>query len=142
MGKIIAIDYGAKRCGIAETDPLQIIASGLTTVHTTELKEFISNYLKQEEVDCLVIGLPLRLNNELSAVESDIQKFIQFLNRQFPTLKIERVDERFTSKLAVDSIIRGGVKKQKRQDKALVDKVSATLILQSFLEQKSGRFNF
>jgi len=136
MGKIIAIDYGTKRCGIAETDPLQIIASGLTTVATHELMVFLSNYLQKEKVDCMVIGLPLRLNNELSAVEEHIQKFIAQLKKKYPNLSIKRVDERFTSKLAMDSMIMGGLKKKKRQDKGLIDKVSATLILQTYLEGK------
>lgn len=135
MGKILAIDYGSKRCGIAETDPLQIIASGLTTVATLELKAFLKTYLHNEEVDALVIGLPIRLNNELSAIESDIQTFIQYLQKNYPKLKIERVDERFTSKLAFDAMIQGGVKKQKRKDKGLVDKLSATLILQTYLDR-------
>ncbi len=136
MGKVMAIDYGTKRCGIAVTDSLQIIASGLTTVAANELMPFLSDYLSKEKIDCLVIGLPLRLNNELSEVEGEIQAFIKRFQKQFPDLKIERVDERFTSKLAMDSMIRGGVKKQKRRDKALVDKISATLILQTYLEQR------
>ena len=135
MGKIIAIDYGTKRCGIAETDPLQIIASGLTTVSTREINQFVSDYLNNEKVDALVIGLPIQLNNELSEVENHIRGFIKVIQKQFPTLKIERVDERFTSKMAFDAMIQGGLKKQKRRDKALVDKVSATIILQTYLAQ-------
>ena len=134
MGKIIAIDYGTKRCGIAETDPLQIIASGLTTVATHELNQFISDYLSKEKVDALVIGLPIQLNNELSEVENHIRGFIKGIQKKFPALKIDRVDERFTSKMAFDAMIQGGLKKQKRRDKALVDKVSATIILQTYLE--------
>lgn len=136
MGKILAIDYGTKRCGIAITDSLQMIASGLTTVTAVELMSYLTDCFKKEKIDCLVIGLPLRMNNELSEVESEIQGFIKRFQKQFPEMKIERVDERFTSKLAMDSMIRGGVKKQKRRDKALVDKISATLILQTYLEQK------
>jgi putative Holliday junction resolvase len=137
MSRIVAIDYGSKRCGIAATDPLQLIASGLDTVNRGELLQFLEAYLKKEEVECLVIGLPLRLNNELSAVESDIQKLIEQLKKKYPQLRIEREDERFTSKLAFDSMLKGGVKKKKRRDKALIDKVSATIILQSYMERRS-----
>ncbi len=133
MGKVVAIDYGKKRCGVAETDSLQLIASGLTTVETKSLQAFMVDYLNKEEVDCLVIGEPRRFNNELSEIENQIQPFINFIKKRFPTLKIAREDERFTSKLAMDTMIRGGVKKMKRRDKGLVDKLSATIILQSYL---------
>jgi putative Holliday junction resolvase len=133
MGKVVAIDYGKKRCGIAETDSLQLIASGLTTVETKSLQAFMQDYLSREEVDCLVIGEPRRLNNELSEIENQIQPFINFIKKRFPDLKIAREDERFTSKLAMDTMIKGGVKKMKRRDKGLVDKLSATIILQSYL---------
>lgn len=135
MPKIVAIDYGTKRCGIAETDSLQIIASGLTTVETKNMHEFIVNYLQKEDVECLVVGEPRRLNDEMSAVEKSIEPFINFIKKRFPKLKIEREDERFTSKMAMESMIQGGVKKMKRRNKALVDKVSATLILQSYMER-------
>jgi putative Holliday junction resolvase len=137
MPKIVAIDYGTKRCGIAETDSLQIIASGLTTVETRNLHDFMINYLQKEEVDCLVVGEPRRLNDEMSAVEKSIVPFINFIKKRFPALKIEREDERFTSKMAMETMISGGVKKMKRRDKALVDKISATLILQSYMERMS-----
>lgn len=133
MGKVVAIDYGKKRCGIAETDSLQLIASGLTTVETKSLQAFMQDYLSREEVDCLVIGEPRRFNNELSEIENQIQPFINFIKKRFPKLKIAREDERFTSKLAMDTMIKGGVKKMKRRDKGLVDKLSATIILQSYL---------
>jgi putative Holliday junction resolvase len=136
MGKIVAIDYGTKRTGIAETDTLQIIASGLTTISTYELKEFMVDYLTKNEIDCLVVGEPTTLNNELSEVEKSIIPFINFIKKRFKDLKIVRIDERFTSKMAFQSMIDGGLKKKKRQDKELIDKVSATLILQSYLEQK------
>jgi putative Holliday junction resolvase len=137
MPKIVAIDYGTKRCGIAETDSLQIIASGLTTVETRNLHDFMINYLQKEEVDCLVVGEPRRLNDEMSAVEKSIVPFINFIKKRFPALKIELEDERFTSKMAMETMISGGVKKMKRRDKALVDKISATLILQSYMERMS-----
>lgn len=135
MSKIIAIDYGTKRCGIAETDSLKLIASGLTTVETKNIQQFMIDYLTKEDVDCLVVGEPRRLNDEMSAVEKSIEPFINFIKKRFPKLKIEREDERFTSKMAMETMIQGGVKKMKRRDKALVDKVSATLILQSYMQR-------
>ncbi len=138
MGKIVAIDYGTKRTGIAETDPLQIIASGLTTVSTYELKEFMVDYLSKEDVDILVVGEPKDLRNQMSDVEKSIVPFINFIKKRFKNLEIVRVDERFTSKMAFQSMIDGGLKKKQRQDKGMIDKVSATLILQSYLEQNSG----
>lgn len=135
MPKIVAIDFGAKRCGVAETDSLQIIASGLTTVETKNLQDFMMDYLQKEDVECMVVGEPRRLNDEMSAIEKSIEPFINFIKKRFPKLKIEREDERFTSKMAIESMIAGGVKKMKRRDKALVDKVSATLILQSYMER-------
>lgn len=135
MPKIVAIDFGGKRCGIAETDSLQIIASGLTTVETKNLQDFMMEYLQKEDVECMVVGEPRRLNDEMSAIEKSIEPFINFIKKRFPKLKIEREDERFTSKMAMESMIAGGVKKMKRRDKALVDKVSATLILQSYMER-------
>ena len=135
MSKIVAIDFGGKRCGIAETDSLQIIASGLTTVETKNLQDFMMEYLQKEDVECMVVGEPRRLNDEMSTIEKSIEPFINFIKKRFPKLKIEREDERFTSKMAMESMIAGGVKKMKRRDKALVDKVSATLILQSYMER-------
>ena len=138
MGKIVAIDYGTKRTGIAETDSLQLIASGLTTVSTYELKEFMVNYLNKEDIDCLVIGEPKDLQNQASEVEKSIIPFINFIKKRFKSLEIVRVDERFTSKMAFQSMLDGGLKKKQRQDKGIIDKVSATLILQSYLESKSS----
>jgi putative Holliday junction resolvase len=136
MGKIVAIDYGTKRTGIAETDELQLIASGLTTVSTYELKEYMLDYLAKNKIDCMVVGEPKTLNNEISEVEKSIIPFINFIKKRFNELKIVRVDERFTSKMAFQSMIDGGLKKKQRQNKGMIDKVSATLILQSYLEQK------
>ncbi|MBD98837.1 MAG: Holliday junction resolvase RuvX [Verrucomicrobia bacterium] len=138
MAKIVAIDYGGKRCGIAVTDPLQIIASGLTTVDTSKLMEFIYNFIKREGLDTLVIGQPMRLNNAPSAIETEILKFIEKLKLKLPEVTIVRIDERFTSKLAMDALIRGGAKKKDRKNKKLIDQVSATMILQSYLEQKGA----
>ncbi|UTW61462.1 Holliday junction resolvase RuvX [bacterium SCSIO 12741] len=138
MGRIVAIDYGTKRVGIAATDPLKIIASGLTTVPAEQAVKFLTDYARQEEVEALVIGLPLRLNDELSEVEKDIQKFIQRLKKELPELPIHRQDERYTSKMAMETMVAGGVKKKNRRKKELLDQVSATLILQAYLEANNG----
>ncbi|MGS0748326.1 Holliday junction resolvase RuvX [Halpernia sp. GG3] len=136
MGKALAIDYGKVRCGLAETDDLKIIASGLPTVQTVVLFDFLSNYLKNNSVDEIVIGQPLDLKGNLSAIESEILKFIEKFKIDFPAIKVFRLDERFTSKMASFFISQSGKSKKKRQEKGLIDKVSATIILQNFLEQK------
>lgn len=136
LSKLVAIDYGAKRTGIAETDILQIIASGLTTVETKDLQEFMKGYLEKEEVEVLVIGQAKRMSGELSDIESKIVPFINFIKKRFPALRIERQDEGFTSKIAFQAMIDGGLSKKKRRDKSLVDKISATLILQRFMENQ------
>jgi putative Holliday junction resolvase len=136
MGKAIAIDYGKVRCGLAETDDLKIIASGLPTVQTLELFEFLDNYLKNNSVDELVVGQPIDLKGNLSAIESDILKFIEKFKIDFPAVKVFRLDERFTSKMASFFISQSGKSKKKRQEKGLIDKVSAIIILQNFLEKK------
>ena len=135
MGRVLAIDYGEKRSGIAVTDELQLIASGLTAVDTSDLIKFLHEYLNSEQVDLIVIGLPRRMNDEPSAVESKIQEFIKELNKHFD-MPIERIDERFTSKLAARALYESGLSRKKRQDKYLLDEVSATIILQSYLESK------
>ena len=131
----MALDYGRKRVGIAVTDPLQIIANGLTTVHSKDVIVFIEKYLQQEQVDCIVIGEPKQLDNTPSESAELINNFVTHLGRKFPTLKLARVDERFTSKMAFQTMIDGGLKKKDRQNKALVDEISATLILQSYMDQ-------
>ena len=131
----MAIDYGAKRTGIAVTDPMQIIASGLSTIPTSELIPFLVDYLKEESVETLVVGEPKQMDNSVSQSETLIQNFLKELNRYLPSINIVRQDERFTSKLAVRSMIEGGVKKNKRRNKALVDEISATLILQAYLNR-------
>lgn len=136
MSKLVAIDYGAKRTGIAETDSLQIIASGLTTVETKDLQEFMKSYLEKEDVEVLVVGQAKRMSGELSEIEGKIVPLINFIKKRFPLLKIERQDEGFTSQIAFQSMIDGGLSKKKRRDKALVDKISATLILQRFMENR------
>jgi len=136
MGRILAIDYGSKRTGIAVTDEMQIIASGLTSVSTKNLIEFLKSYTSSEKVDLIVIGLPKQMNNELSESEPLILKFIKILNNKFPNMPVERVDERFTSKMAFQTMIASGINKNKRKNKSLVDEISATIILQSYLANK------
>lgn len=133
MGRLIAIDYGTKRTGIAVTDELQIIASGLTTVNTKELVTFLKDYTSKESVDKIVVGLPKQMDNTASESEAYIQKFLKQLEKEIPNLAIERFDERFTSKMAFQTMIDSGLGKKKRQNKALVDEISATLILQSYM---------
>lgn len=136
MGRIMAIDYGTKRTGIAVTDELQLIASGLTTVETPQLLNFLKNYLISEDVESIVLGEPKRMNNEPSAIEEEILKFRSSIVNKYPTLTIIRQDERFTSKLAFQTMIDSGIGKKKRKNKALVDQISATIILQDYLYNK------
>jgi len=139
MGRILAIDYGLKRTGVAVTDPLQIIATALETVETLTLINFLKNYFKKESVDEVVIGLPKKLNNEDSDTASEIRKFIELFKKNFSSMVIKEVDERFTSSMAQQAMITGGMKKKDRQVKGNVDKISATLILQSYMQSKSLR---
>ncbi|MCF6295536.1 MAG: Holliday junction resolvase RuvX [Flavobacteriaceae bacterium] len=136
MARILAIDYGLKRTGIAVTDELQIIASGLTTVATKELIPFLKDYVVKESVELFLVGLPKQMNNEPSQSEAFISPFLNKLKVTFPKIPVERVDERFTSKIAFQTMIDSGLKKSKRKNKALVDEISATLILQSYLYSK------
>lgn len=136
MGQILSIDYGKARTGIAVTDDMQIIASGLTTVETPKLVDFLKKYFSENVVDEIVIGLPTDLKGNMSDIETEIQKFISIFERDFPDKKINRLDERFTSKMASFFISQSGKNKKQRQEKGLIDKVSATIILQNFLEQK------
>ncbi len=136
MGRILAIDYGEKRSGLAVTDELQLIASGLTAIDTVDLMNFLSAYLAREDIESVVIGLPKRLNNQNSEIEPVIQAFIKSFLEHFPDMTVYRVDERFTSKMASRSLYDSGMKRKKRQDKYLLDEVSATLILQSYLDSR------
>ncbi|HOB23368.1 MAG TPA: Holliday junction resolvase RuvX [Kaistella sp.] len=136
MGKIMAIDYGKKRCGIAVTDDMQIIASGLETIETSDIFEFLKKYFVENQVDSIVVGLPTDLKGNLSEVETEILKFLERFKSEFPEVEIHRFDERFTSKMASFFISQSGKSKRKREEKGLIDKVSATIILQNFLEQK------
>ncbi len=141
MGRILAFDYGKKRIGLAVTDPMQIIATPLTTVNPSEIEDFLLDYLKKEIVEEFVVGYPVQLNNKPSESVKYINPFIKRLAKLFPEKPVHLVDERFTSKIAMQSIIDGGVKKKARRDKALVDKISASLILQTFLEKRAFNFN-
>ncbi len=134
MGRILAIDYGRKRVGIAVTDPLKIIANGLTTVHSKDIFSFLHEYLSKEDVEIIVVGYPVNLKNEGSQSLQFINPFIKKLIKQFPETIIDTYDERFTSKMAQSAMIEGGLKKKDRQNKALTDKISAVIILQSYLE--------
>ena len=136
MGRILAIDYGRKRTGLAVTDPMQIIASGLTTVSTHELADFIKDYVSREKVDWIIIGHPRQMNYEDSENMKNIIPFMNRLKKILPDMPVELVDERFTSVLAHQAMLAGGLKKKDRQNKALVDEISATIILQSYLESK------
>ncbi len=133
MARILALDYGVKRTGIAVTDDLQIIASGLATIPTKELIPYLENYFKMENVELVLVGEPKQMDNTASNNEVPIQEFLKKFQEKFPTMEMKRVDERFTSKMAVRTMIDSGLKKKKRQNKALLDEISATIILQSYL---------
>ena len=136
MSKILALDYGEKRIGIAVTDDMQIVASGLTTVPTAEIFTFLKTYLKEEQVELFLVGEPKQMNNKASESEKFIGPFIEKLSRLFVNIPIKRVDERFTSKMAFQTMIDSGLKKNQRRNKALIDEISATIILQSYLYNK------
>jgi putative Holliday junction resolvase len=138
MSRILAIDYGSKRVGLAVTDPLQMIANPLQTVHSKDILDFLESYLESEDVECFVVGDPRQMNNKESESVKIINPFISKLKKKFPEIRIERVDERFTSKIAFQAMIDAGLKKKDRQNKGLVDTISATLILQSYLEMKQN----
>lgn len=133
MGRILAIDYGLKRTGIAVSDPLRIIATPLETVSTEQLLTFLTNYFQKESVDELVVGMPKTLKNEDSQIAPAVRQFVAVLRKSFPEKPVHLADERFTSKMAQQALIAGGMKKKDRRDKANVDKVSAAIILQDFM---------
>ena len=136
MGRILAIDYGQKRAGIAVTDELQIIATGLQTVHVKDLFAFLKDYTGREKVDLMVVGEPRQMNNMPSDAQRFIDPFVKKLRKHFPAIPVDRVDERFTSVMAQSTIREAGLKKKDRQNKGLVDKVSATIMLQSYMQMK------
>ncbi len=139
MGRIIAIDYGRKRSGIAVTDTLQIVANGLTAVPTHTLLNFIKDYVSTESVDRIVVGLPKQMNNQPSENMKRIQPFVNRMRKEIPEIPIEMYDERFTSVLAHRAMIDGGMKKMARRDKAIVDEISATIILNDYLESLQAK---
>ena len=134
MGRIVAIDYGQKRTGLAVTDELKIIATGLTTVRSMDVLAFLTDYISKNEVECFVVGEPTQMNNTPSESSIFIDPFVKKLSTVFPGIPVKRQDERFTSLMAAQAIRDAGLKKKARQDKALVDTVSATIILQSYME--------
>lgn len=136
--RILAFDYGTKRIGIAVTDPLQIIATGLDTIHPKDILEYLKNYLAKEQVELFVVGEPLQMNGTPSQSTPHIKGFITILKKHFPEIPVERIDERFTSKMAAAVVAQSGLKRSERKDKARLDTISATIILQTYLEKKSG----
>lgn len=134
MPRILAIDYGEKRTGLAVTDPLQIIANGLDTVSTPSLLAYLNDYFSHEQVETIVIGYPKTLGNQPAVVAAEVDKFIARLHELYPGVRIVKHDERFTSKLAFQTMIDSGIGRKARQNKGLIDKISATIILQSYLE--------
>ena len=136
MSRILSIDYGKKRTGIAVTDPLRIIANGLTTVQTAQLKDFLNDYLNREDVGIVVIGLPTQSDGSPSENQARVKQFCAWFKKAYSEIPIDFMDERFTSVLAHRAMIDGGLGKKRRQDKALVDEISATIILQSYMEQR------
>ncbi|MFN3403749.1 MAG: Holliday junction resolvase RuvX [Cytophagaceae bacterium] len=138
MSRILAIDYGPKRVGLAVTDPLQIIATALETVPSEKVLDFLKKYLEKEPVEAFVVGMPKTLDNKDSSNAPFVKAFIGKLQEIFPAIPIHTIDERFTSSMALDAMISGGMKKKDRRVKGNVDKISATIILQSYLERKSS----
>jgi len=134
LGRILAIDYGQKRVGLAVTDELRMIAGALASIQTKDVIAYLKDYIAHEKVDCFVVGYPLTLKNQLSESGRFTEPFVKHLQKTFPNIAVERMDERFTSKMATAAILESGARKKVRQDKALVDKVSAVIILQSYLE--------
>lgn len=139
MARILAIDYGIKRVGVAVTDPLQIIANGLDTVPTNQIFDFLKKYIAEEAVEIMVVGMPMHLDGNPAQIADKVEKFIQDFKKLFPDIKVETRDERFTSVDAKQIILQSGAKKKKRRDKSLVDKVAAILILQDYME--ANRYN-
>ncbi|MBW8050383.1 MAG: Holliday junction resolvase RuvX [Cytophagales bacterium] len=139
MGRILALDYGTKRVGIAVTDPSEIIATPLETIHSKDILEFLKIYNEKENIKSFVVGLPKKLNNTDTHATKPVRMFVRQLGKKFPGKKIHLCDERFTSKIAQQAMLEGGMKKKDRQNKANVDKISATIILQSYLESRKHR---
>jgi putative Holliday junction resolvase len=136
MARILSIDYGLKRTGIAVTDDFQIIASGLTTIPSTDIIAFLKTYFSKENVETVLIGEPKQMNGLPSESTEIIEKFISQFHTEFPNMKMERIDERFTSKMAFQTMIDSGLKKKQRQNKGLIDEIAATILLQDYLNYK------
>lgn len=137
MARILAIDYGTKRVGLAVTDPNQLIATALDTVHSKEVITYLKSYLVKEQVESFVVGEPRQMDNSQSEITPMIERFILQLKKEFPIIPVYRMDERFTSKMASQALLMSGLKKKARQDKALIDRTSAVIILQSYMESRS-----
>ena len=138
--RVLAFDYGTKRIGIAVTDPLQIIATGLDTIHPKDIIEYLKKYLSTEQVELFVVGEPKQMNGSPSQSAPQIKGFITTLNKNFPDIPVEQIDERFTSKMASAVVAQSGFKKTDRQNKERLDTISATIILQTYLQKKSMGF--
>lgn len=136
MPRILCIDYGLKRTGIAVTDPLQIIATGLTTIHPKELVPFLKDYFSKEQVERILIGWPTNWDDSPTHATAHVERFINVLKKQFPQIPVQKVDERYTSKMARDAMLEMGLKKSQRRNKALVDEIAATIMLQEYLRQQ------
>lgn len=137
MARILAIDYGTKRVGLAVTDPLQLISTGLNTVHSKDVMKYLKDYTAKEEVECFVVGEPKQMNAEASQIQSPLDAFIAQLKKNFPLIPVARYDERFTSMMASQALLMSGASKKDRQNKELVDMTSAIIILQSYMESKT-----
>ena len=142
MGRILAIDYGRKRVGLAVTDELKMIAGSLGTIHSKDVVDYLKKYVTNENVECFVVGEPKQMNNTNSESAKFIEPFVKLLKQTFPSIIIKRFDERFTSKMAFQTMIDAGLKKKDRQNKALIDSISATLILQSYMESINNKIIF
>ena len=140
MSKVLAIDYGTKRVGIAETDELQIIATRLTSVHSKDLIQFLTDYVKNNDVEAIVVGKPVKLSGEDTDITEIVRNFVIHLKRVFQTLEIVEIDERYTSKIASNTISSSGLSKNKRRNKKLIDEVSAVILLQDYLKRKENGF--
>lgn len=141
MARLLSIDYGRKRCGIAVTDVLQIVPNGLCTVATHQLFSFLDDYFKHEEVEAVVLGLPIQTNGQPSENQARVRQFAAQFSKCFPSKTVHFYDERFTSKLAHQAIMESGIGKMARRDKALVDEISACIILQDYLQSRQKPFN-
>jgi putative holliday junction resolvase len=137
LARVLSIDYGLKRVGLAVTDPMQIIANSLTTVETPQIFDYLKKYFAAEKVEKVIVGLPKQLNNQPSESMPWVEKFVSDFTKLFPEIPVQYIDERFTSKMAVQAMVQGGMKKKDRQNKAMIDTLSATILLQSYLDSKS-----